>query len=153
MMDTAVRFLAKSNTRKAWEELFFLGDTKSFLPRNIAGAYALPLECVRIGPSASNKQPWRIVKETDREVFHFYISRTPGYAEKFLDVSLQDIDMGIAMCHFEVALQEMNLKGSWQNVQPASPQRGLEYIMSWVGGVNQSIDAFGERTLHFFSKG
>jgi len=137
MMDSTIRFFAKSNTRKAWEELFFFGDTKSFLPRNIAGAYALPLECVRIGPSASNRQPWRIVKETDREVFHFYISRTPGYAEKFLEVSLQDIDMGIAMCHFEVALQEMNLKGSWQNVQPGPPQKGLEYIVSWNGGVNQ----------------
>jgi nitroreductase len=137
MMDSAVRFLAKSNTRKAWEELFFLGTTKSFLTQDIAGAYALPLECVRIGPSASNRQPWRVVKETDKEVFHFYISRTLGYAEKFLDVSLQDIDMGIAMCHFEVALQEMNLKGRWQNVQPAPPQRGLEYVVSWVGGVKQ----------------
>jgi hypothetical protein len=136
MMDSAVRFLAKSNTRKAWEELFFLGNTKSFLPRNMAGAYALPLECVRIGPSASNRQPWRVVKETECDVFHFYISRTLGYAEKFLDVSLQDIDMGIAMCHFEVALQEMNLKGSWQNVQPAPLQSGLEYVVSWVEAVN-----------------
>jgi nitroreductase len=137
MMDSAVRFLAKSNTRKAWEELFFLGDTKSFLPRIMAGAYEIPLECVRIGPSASNRQPWRIVKDPDREGFHFYISRTLGYAEKFLGVSLQDIDMGIAMCHFEAAVQEMNLKGSWQNVQPPASQRGLEYIVSWVGGVNQ----------------
>ena len=96
----------------------------------------LPLECVRIGPSASNRQPWRIVREKDNDVFHFYISRTPGYAEKFLGVSLQDIDMGIAMCHFEVALQEMKQKGSWQNVQPAPPQTGLEYVASWVGEIN-----------------
>jgi nitroreductase len=136
MMDTAVRFIAKSNTRKAWEELFFLGDTKTFLPRDIAGTYSLPLECVRIGPSASNRQPWRVLRETDRDVFHFYISRTLGYAERFLEVSLQDIDMGIAMCHFEVALQEMKLKGSWQTVPPAPPQRGLEYVVSWVGGGN-----------------
>jgi hypothetical protein len=133
MMDSAVRFLAKSNTRKAWEELFFLGNTKSFLPRKMAGAYELSLECVRIGPSASNRQPWRVVKETESDVFHFHISRTLGYAEKFLDVSLQDIDMGIAMCHFEVALQEMNLRGSWQSIQPAPAQRGLEYIVTWVG--------------------
>jgi nitroreductase len=92
---------------------------------------------VRIGPSASNRQPWRVVRETDRDVFHFYISRTLGYAEKFLGVSLQDIDMGIAMCHFEVALQEMNQKGSWQNMQFAPPQGGLEYIVSWIGVVNQ----------------
>ena len=136
MMESAVRFLAKSNTRKAWKELFFLGHTKSFLPRDMAGAYEMPLECVRIGPSASNRQPWRIVKDPDREVFHFYLSRTLGYAEKFLDVSLQDIDMGIAMCHFEVALQELNLKGSWQNVQPAPLQSGLEYVVSWVGRGN-----------------
>jgi len=134
MMDSAVRFLAKSNTRKTWEELFFLGNTKTFLPRNLAGKYEVPLECVRTGPSASNRQPWRVGKETDRDILHFYISRTPGYAEKFLGVSLQDIDMGIAMCHFEVALQEMDLKGSWQQAQPAPPQRGLEYVVSWVGG-------------------
>ncbi len=133
MMESAVRFLAKSNTRKPWEELFFLGDSRSFLPQNIAGTYAVPLECVRIGPSASNKQPWRIVKDQGREVFHFCLSRTPGYAKKFLDVSLQDIDMGIAICHFEVAAQELNLKGTWQNVQPAFLQRGLEYVVSWIG--------------------
>jgi len=136
MMDSAVRFFAKSNTRKGWEELFFLGNTKSFLPRNMAGAYELPFECVRIGPSASNRQPWRVVKETDSDVFHFYISRTLGYAEKFLGVSLQDIDMGIAMCHFEVAIQEMNLRGSWQSIQPAPAQRDLEYIATWLGRGN-----------------
>ena len=136
MMDTAVRFLAKSNTRKAWEELFFLETTNTFLPRNMAGKYEVPLECVRISPSASNRQPWRVGKEPGRDVFHFYLSRTLGYAEKFLGVSLQDIDMGIAMCHFEVAIQEMNLKGSWQNMKAAPFQGGFEYVVSWAGGVN-----------------
>jgi nitroreductase len=137
IMDGAIRFFAKSNSRKAWEELFFQGDTRSPLARSIAGAYELPLECVRIGPSASNRQPWRVVKEKDRDVFHFYISRTPGYAERYPEASLQDVDMGIAMCHFEVALHEMKHKGSWQNVQVAPPQRGLEYIVSWIGAASQ----------------
>jgi nitroreductase len=135
IMDHAVRFFAKSNNRKAWEELFFCEDTKSPLTNNIAGDYALPLECVRIGPSASNRQPWRVVKKKDADVFHFYVKRTPGYAEQYLGVSLQDIDMGIAMCHFEVALQEVNQKGSWQTLQNAPSQRGLEYIVSWIGAV------------------
>ena len=84
IQDSAIRFFAKSSRRKAWEELFFYGDTGSPLARGIAGAYAVPLECVRIGPSASNRQPWRIVKGKDNEVFHFYISRTLGYIEKYL---------------------------------------------------------------------
>jgi hypothetical protein len=137
MMESAIRFFAKSSSRKAWEELFFCGDTRSPLPRSLAGAYGLPLECVRIGPSASNRQPWRVVREKENDLFHFYISRTPGYAERYPEVRLQDVDMGIAMCHFEVAVQEMNQKGSWQNVQFAPPQSGLEYIVSWIGAVNQ----------------
>ncbi len=137
IMDSTIRFFAKSSSRKAWEELFFHGDTSSPLTRSIAGTYELPIDCVRIGPSASNRQPWRIVREKDDSVFHFYISRTPGYAERYPDVSLQDVDMGIAMCHFEVALQEMNQKGSWQNMQFAPPQRELEYIVSWTGEVSK----------------
>jgi hypothetical protein len=132
IMDSTIRFIAKSNTRKGWEELFFDGDISSSLTRTAAGKYELPLDCVRIGPSASNKQPWRIIKEKDKEVYHFYLSRTPGYAEKYPGVSLQDIDMGIAMCHFEVAIRELNQRGHWKILQ-APQQRVLEYIVSWVG--------------------
>jgi len=132
IMDSAIRFFAKSHSRKAWEELFFCGDTRNPLERGIAGAYALPLECVRIGPSASNKQPWRVVKEKNDNVLHFYLRRTPGYAERYPEVSLQDVDMGIAMCHFEAAVQEMGRKGSWQRGPVAPPQGGLEYIVSWI---------------------
>lgn len=130
--DSAIRFFARSNSRKAWEKLFFCGDTHIPLARNIGSAYLVALDCVRIGPSASNRQPWRIIKEKDDDIYHFYISRTPGYARMYPDVSLQDVDMGIAMCHFEVAVHEMNGKGSWENIQFPHPQKGLEYIVSWM---------------------
>jgi nitroreductase len=132
IMDSTIRFFVKSSSRKAWEELFFDGETRRPLTRNFAGKYELPLECVRLGPSASNRQPWRVIKEKDQDVFHFYISRTPGYAEKYPEVSLQDVDMGIAMCHFEVGAREINLKGSWKTLQ-VPQQKVLEYIVSWVG--------------------
>jgi hypothetical protein len=133
--DNAIRFLAKSNKRKAWDELFFCGDAGTPLTQSMPAEYQTPLECVRIGPSASNKQPWRIVKEKENPVFHFYISRTPGYLEKYPEVSLQDVDMGIAMCHFDVAVQEMNRNGNWQTLPSAPPQQSLEYVVSWVGAV------------------
>ncbi len=134
IMDSTIRFFVNSSSRKGWEQLFFDGDTSSCLTRTAAGKYELPLECVRIGPSASNKQPWRIIKEKDKEVCHFYLSRTPGYAEKYPGVSLQDIDMGIAMCHFEVAIRELNQRGRWKILQ-IPQQKLLEYIVSWVGEV------------------
>jgi len=141
IMDRAVRFIAKSHSRKAWEELFFHGDIRNPLDRGLARAYALPLECVRIGPSASNRQPWRVVKERDENFFHFYLRRTPGYGKIFPDVRLQDIDMGIAMCHFEVAAREMDLKGSWQKIPGPPPQRGLEYIVSWIEAANPKTNS------------
>jgi len=131
--NSVIRIIARSNSRKAWEKLFFYGDSDVSLPRGIESAYQLGLECVRIGPSASNRQPWRIIKEKDKDVYHFYLSRTPGYGRLYPDVSLQDVDMGIAMCHFELAVREMNRKGRWENVQFPHEQKGLEYIVSWIG--------------------
>ena len=131
--NSVIRFFARSSTRKDWEKLFFCGDTYTPLPRDIGGAYQLGLECVRIGPSASNRQPWRIIKERDSDIYHFYLSRTPGYAKLYPDVSLQDVDMGIAMCNFEVAVRERNEKGRWESVQFPHPQKGLEYIVSRIG--------------------
>jgi len=135
--NSVIRFIARSNSRKPWEQLFFCGDTNIPLPKDIGDAYQLGLDCVRIGPSASNRQPWRIVKEKRKDVYHFYLSRTPGYGRLYPDVSLQDVDMGIAMCHFEVALREMNEKGRWEIIQSPRQQKGLEYIASWIG-VNNS---------------
>ncbi len=128
-----MRFVARSNSRKPWEKLFFLEENNVPLPRNIGNAYQLGLDCLRIGPSASNRQPWRIIKEKDNDIYHSYVSRTPGYAKLYADVSLQDVDMGIAMCHFQVGVREMNGKGSWRTVQFPQPQKGLEYIVSWIG--------------------
>lgn len=135
--NSVIRIVVRSNSRKAWEKLYFYGDSDVPLPRDIGRAYQLGLDCVRIGPSASNRQPWRIIKEKDKDVYHFYLSRTPGYGRLYPDVSLQDVDMGIAMCHFELAVREMNEKGRWEDVQFTHEQKGLEYIVSWIG-VNNS---------------
>jgi hypothetical protein len=93
---------------------------------------------VRIGPSASNKQPWRIIKDGNR--IHFYLQRTPGYRESLLMrlitvADLQRIDMGIAMNHFEMTSLELGLKGHWEMSQPEIkiPDELTEYTASWVG--------------------
>ena len=50
--------------RLPWEKLFFNFSMDVPLLQNEAGAYATALEMVRIGPSSSNKQPWRFINHT-----------------------------------------------------------------------------------------
>ena len=92
---------------------------------------------VRLGPSASNKQPWRILRIG--RSWHFYLQRTPNYREGFLyrmftQADLQRIDMGIAMCHFELTARELGLPGMWVNTNPGIDKLDdlTEYIVSWV---------------------
>ena len=128
LLDTAMRFGAGSNNRKSWSELFFEADDQHPLTQDQAGAYSVPLEMVRIGPSASNKQPWRILKLDN--VFHFYLARNSGYGE-MMAYDLQLNDLGIAKCHFELCANELGLKGNWINHDPQKLIPGWEYKESW----------------------
>jgi hypothetical protein len=106
---------------------------KSFgnsLSQDDAGSYGVPLEMVRLAPSASNKQPWRIVAGGGH--FHFYLQHTRGYS-KALGYDIQKVDMGIAMCHFELTAEELGLKGAWSVKDPGASNlpEGAEYIVSW----------------------
>jgi hypothetical protein len=132
VVDSVFRFGAKSNTRKPWSEMFFLNDFKTPLSEKTAGEYAVPLDMVRLGPSASNKQPWRIVRNDAG--FHLFLERTKSYGKMVKDVDLQRLDMGIAMCHFELSARESGIGGIWDHVDVGikhTPE-ATEYIASWV---------------------
>jgi nitroreductase len=132
-----IRRMAGANSRLPPEELFFSGDFDTPLPPADTGAYADALETVRWAPSASNRQPWRIVRTPTG--WHFHLARTKGYGKGSLLFAalrladLQRVDMGIAMCHFELAARETGLAGSWVVEDPgiAAPQGGVEYTATW----------------------
>jgi len=133
-----MRRMVDADHRKAWDELFFKEGFGAPLARSEAGEYASVLDMVRIGPSASNKQPWRIVRKGDN--WHFYLQRTPGYGKnslifKLLKLAdLQRVDMGIAMCHFALTATEQGLHGAWAVREPdiVKPDQSTEYIVSWT---------------------
>jgi len=136
-VDGKIREAAGSDRRLPWEKLFFDGQFDSPLSKDEAGVYAMPLEMVRLGPSASNRQPWRIIKAG--HIWHFYLRRTRGYrrnnyAKMLKMADLQRIDMGIAMCHFELTAREQGISGSWIVNDPDidMPEKPLEYTVSWV---------------------
>jgi nitroreductase len=136
LTDRVFRYIASSDKRKPWEQLFFLDNLETPLERAAAGGFSEVLESLRAGPSASNRQPWRIVKDKDSERFHFFIRRTPGYGRLIGEISLQNIDMGIAMCHFELSARELGLQGQWVKSPPPGLERvgaGMEYIVTWRG--------------------
>lgn len=126
------------------ERLFFDRFFGNSLNEENNSDYADVLEMVRWAPSASNKQPWRIIRSDG--VWHFYLQRTKGYGKGSMIFNvlrladLQRVDMGIAMCHFELAAHEFNLQGRWLVDEPGiiKPEN-VVYIVSWAAVPNEQL--------------
>ena len=134
LTEKIMRRVAGSDHRKPWSDIFFANDFATPLTRPQTGKYSETLENLRLAPSASNKQPWRILLDTGKNTFHFYLSRSFGY-NLLRGVSLQDIDLGIAMSHFELTTQEQGLAGKWQVDTNAPKEKSLNYIVSWQSDI------------------
>ena len=127
---------AGAHKRLPWQSLFFKDSENVPLTPDEAGEFVAPLEMVRLAPSASNKQPWRVVYANNS--WRFYLQRTPGYRndpiKRILGLcDLQRLDMGIAMCHFELTAISLRLKGRWLVEDIANKPHPIgEYLVSWV---------------------
>jgi len=133
IMDRVIRTMSKGSARKHFGVIFFNADWNTPLEQVVCGQYSEVLEAIRLAPSASNKQPWRILKEKDKNIFHFYLKENKIYNNALKDIKIQNLDMGIAMCHLEMSVAELGLKGSWQPMKQTIGSKDLEYITSWIG--------------------
>ena len=115
----AVRYFAGARNRKPWSNIFF---KQGFTPlkKEDAGVFVDALELVRLAPSASNGQPWRVV--LDGGSAHFYFKARKGYE------SMNRLDMGIAFCHFDLSLKEAGITGEWEVTDPNVVSSGLKYV-------------------------
>ncbi len=130
--DTLTRTLAGSSKRKPFEDLFFDGEFGYPLPMNISNPYSEVLEMVRLAPSAGNTQPWRIVRDSKSNIYHLYKMFTNVLYE---NSNLNMIDMGIAMCHFQLTVEYKGLEGEWRCENPHLlnlPDK-TNYVISWFG--------------------
>ena len=86
------------------------------------------LELVRWAPSAVNKQPWRIIFKDG--AYHFYEKKDKGYVSEAVG-DMQKVDLGIALCHFVMGLED---KGKKAQVSVCDPGIKIpddaEYIAS-----------------------
>jgi len=141
LLEKTMRWGTGADNRKPWQTLFFRNTFDQPLTPEAAGEWNTPLEMVRIGPSASNQQPWRIVKHAENDTFHFYLQRTQRYQARnrilFGMADLQRVDMGIAMCHFEITAVDLGLAGEWRFDEPDIGQLPdqTRYVASWEAGI------------------
>ena len=127
--DRVIRLSAGSKKRKPFESLFFHNKPGNPLTANTVGDKVIQiLEMIRLAPSASNLQPWRIIYKNER--FCFYLQRKPGYQRAFSKVDLQMVDMGISMCHFNLTANEIGMEVSWSIEKGADVIDDWEYIIS-----------------------
>ena len=117
-----VRADNKHASRKPFGELFFDGNFYNPLTETAAGHYLTPLEMVRLAPSANNKQEWRVLLVD--KALHFY---------KKPYIRFDSIDMGIALCHFELSCKELGIKGRFELLETFPAARDpIEYVISWL---------------------
>ena len=111
----------KHATRKPFGELFFDRRFDNPLTGNTAGKYHTPLEMVRLAPSANNMQEWRVL--FDGQTLHFY---------KKPYINYDSIDMGIALCHFELSCKELGIEGTYKLLNDIPSANKLQYVISWT---------------------
>lgn len=118
-----------SKKRKDWDKLFFLEDFTKALTKADAGIYEDALEMLRLAPSATNSQPWAVVKEGNK--FHFFCN----YKNTLNDdvKKIKHIDIGIALSHFHQTAMSKGLNGNLQieDIGFSIPDN-MHYVLSYV---------------------
>lgn len=151
LMDKMIRAGAGSSARKPFESLFFMNQFGIPLEHERADRFRTALDMLRLAPSASNKQPWRVIadfRSNDHDIFHFFLTRTPGYYKEdgglFKIADLQRVDMGIGFSHFELTCKDDGIQGEWKIIpdelpvfEPGNRPDNTTYVASYITA-NQS---------------
>ena len=106
--ETMMRKGVGADKRMPAEKLFFDSTFQTSLSGKKKDEISDLIEMVRWAPSAVNKQPWRIIACADSQ-YHFFEKKEKGYVNAATG-DLQKIDVGIALCHFVLGLEEQGKK-------------------------------------------
>lgn len=121
MMESITRLALGSKNRKPFDKLFFYDDFDHAVPMD--SRYAEPLEMLRLAPSSTNSQPWRVLVIGD--TVHFY------YKPKS---KISVLDCGIGMCHFYETERYRGHNGRFEKIGGApTPPDDWKYLMSYIG--------------------
>jgi nitroreductase len=122
LVERVVKLTTRPINRKPLSDLVFDRDFHQSLVIKPDSKWEAIFTCVQRAPSARNAQPWRIVREYN--TYHFYL-RTRE------ETTLNRIDMGVAICHFDLARMELGVEGSWRVIRPVEDP-DHKYFISFV---------------------
>jgi hypothetical protein len=125
-----IRRSLSSATRDNWDKLFFSYNSKFPINQDLPREFYDSLEMVRLAPSSGNTQPWRIYFDNTSNEFHFF-KKTIN--KRYESRGLHDIDLGIALCHFELTSFRNGISGRWLKLENeyVSSIDDLQYIKTW----------------------
>ncbi len=136
LQELASRMDSRPHSRMESGELFFeAARDGSWATLRETGEWKGILEAGRIGPSARNMQPWRIVLyRRSGEALHLVMHENTFYNNILGLTKLQELDMGIAMRHVEVASAELGVNGKWKRLDscPVRIDHPRRYISSFI---------------------
>ena len=119
MFEKMMRFTVGSDKRKPFSELFFEDDFRK--PLNHESKFGESLEMLRIAPSSTNSQPWRVLVKGDKVMF-YYKPKGP--------VSV--LDTGIGICHFYETEKFNGFEGSFEKESDfPTPPEDWRYLVSY----------------------
>lgn len=130
LRESVMRKTMKSDQRKPWKDIFFKDDFSTPLTEKDANEYAISLEMLRLAPSATNAQPWRVVKKEG--VYHFYETHNANTKQE--EKLIKKVDLGIGLSHFHQTALENGLNGKFEKLAQDNiyiPEN-TNYIMSWI---------------------
>lgn len=129
LLEKFTKSMLGSAKRKNWEDIFYLDNFSENLSKERAGEYALPLELFRLAPSATNAQPWAVVRQEN--VFHFFNNYKNNIDNGVRRI--KHLDLGIGLAHFHQAAMSKGLDGEFaiRNIDFDIPQ-DMHYRISYI---------------------
>lgn len=119
LMEKMMRLSIGANNRKPFSTLFFEENFNK--PLNPDSTFGEALEMLRLAPSSTNSQPWRVLVEGEK--VHFY------YKPKY---PITVIDMGIGICHFYETEKFNGHDGTFsKETAVATPPEDWKYLISY----------------------
>lgn len=119
-MEKVMRFTVGSNNRKPFSDLFFEDNFKKSL--NPENKFAEPLEMLRLAPSSTNSQPWRVLVDGSKVMFYY----KPKYP-------ITVIDCGIGICHFYETERYNGFNGKFvKETDVPVPPENWQYLISYT---------------------